>query len=487
MKKIELILIIAFSNLFFLKAQDYQTVYSDKIAYFDDQYGNVRCIRIDSVKYQTNSIYYPFSSIQQLDYDCYTPYGSSWIGKKIIIQDNRLNLFFNLNYDTIKIKTNALLNESWIAYELIDSVKIIAKVLKLDTLRFLEQTDSVKTIVFQVYDKTMTPVNSSLNNKSVLLSRNYGFIKILNFSLFPFHESPYPVKQTEQLNEYNLIGLSNPKLGIQNLTWFDVNNFNIGDELHVRYLYNRLSFEGGSYSLTKKTIYKYLDRKNYKDSIIYKIDKEESSVEIINTSDPLYTYYYDTITSKIITDTLFDKLPGESIIDGSRLYSNIMGIGFWVSKSRGYYFYYSHDSCWQFIMADGCLSTDYYYKGLGGPYYECESNFTEFTSISNELVYYKKGQESWGTPLVITNITDNKKTDPLVYPNPTDDVIWIKLNDLKEFTLFELVDINGIVVLKKQLENSNNTIKVNHITKGIYFFKILKNNNPIESGKIIIK
>lgn len=486
MKKIELIFIIAFSNLLFLEAQGYQTVYSDKVAFFNDQYGNIKCIRIDSTQYLTDSVFYPFSNIQQLDYDCYTPYGSSWIGKKILILDNGLNIFFNLNNDTVKIKTNAILNEDWIAYELQDSIKVIAKVLKHDKLEFIGLYDSVKTIGFQAYDKTMAPINHNINNKSLLLSKNYGFIKTVNFFLFPDFETFDPLEQL--FEEYDLVGLSDPKIGIQNLTWFDVNDFNIGDELHVINMYSRWAFEGGGHARTYKIIYKYMDRKNYKDSIIYKIDKELSTLERTDTWENIsYSYYHDTIISKIKTDTLFDKLPGESIIVNSGLYSNIMGNGFWLSKSPGDYYYHSYDSCWDYLLADGCLYTEYYYKGLGGPYYECFSNFTDYTSISNDLVYYKKGNESWGNPLIITSIPNNEMVDPLVYPNPSSDNIWIKLDYSGEHILFELIDIYGKVVLKKQLENTINTINVNDISKGIYIFRILNNNSLIGTGKIKLK
>jgi hypothetical protein len=105
-------------NLISLSGQNYQTVYSDRIAYFEDETGNVKCIRIDSVAGNIDSVLYPFHNIQQLDYDCFTPYGDSWIGEKIIIDTNGFNYFFNRDHDTIKIKTNALMNESWTAYHI---------------------------------------------------------------------------------------------------------------------------------------------------------------------------------------------------------------------------------------------------------------------------------------------------------------------------------------------------------------------------------
>src|SRR5674476_653602 len=106
MKMIILIILLFLSCLSNLSAQNYKTVRSDRVACFSSQDCNVKCIRIDSIGHKSDSIYYFSPNIQQLDYRCFTPYGFSWIGKKMVIKPN-LNLFFNRNNDTIFIKTNS--------------------------------------------------------------------------------------------------------------------------------------------------------------------------------------------------------------------------------------------------------------------------------------------------------------------------------------------------------------------------------------------
>jgi hypothetical protein len=83
MRPLELTLILISIPLFNGFGQNYQTVSSNRIAYFENQHKNVRSIRIDSAKYQTDSILYPFSVIQQLDYNCFSPKVASWIGEKV--------------------------------------------------------------------------------------------------------------------------------------------------------------------------------------------------------------------------------------------------------------------------------------------------------------------------------------------------------------------------------------------------------------------
>lgn len=264
-----------------LNAQDYQTVKSDRIAFFNSQYGNIKCIRIDSAIFKKDSIFYPFSNIQQLDYECFSPYSYSWIGKKVLIQSNGYNLFFNKRNDTIKINTSAKLNESWIAYELQDSIRIIAKVINHDILEFLGLHDSVKTIGFQVYDKEMTSLVHNLNDMSITISKNYGSVRMLNFSLFPNFESDF---FNEQLEYFNLIGLSKPKIGVQNLTWLDVYDFQVGDELHILYESSDWVPNFGYYT-KRKTKFKYLERLESQDSLVYRLEREESTFRRIEKWD----------------------------------------------------------------------------------------------------------------------------------------------------------------------------------------------------------
>ena len=153
MRTICLILILSVITLRVAIGQDYQTVSVNRIAYFESQY--VECLRIDSVKYQSDSVFYPFRVIQQLDYGCYSPLVASWIGAQIIVRENGINLFFNKSNDTIRINTRAALHDKWIAFNLADSIIIEATITNHDTISFLGLVDSVKTVSFQVYDKSM--------------------------------------------------------------------------------------------------------------------------------------------------------------------------------------------------------------------------------------------------------------------------------------------------------------------------------------------
>jgi hypothetical protein len=487
MKRIKISLIFVLISIISTFGQDYQTISSNRIAFFDNEYSNIKCIRIDSVKHQVDSVLFPFAAIQQLDYDCFSPLIASWIGKSVTIKDNGLNEFINKMGDTISIKANANLGDKWIAFALQDSLTIEATVLSHDTLSFLGINDSVKTIGFQSYDKDMNQRDLGLNNMQLQISKNYGFVKLFNFYLFPYFQVDYP---TEIFEEYELIGLSNPKVGVNNLTWFEVNDFQVGDELHV--LDESSCWYGNGYgsATTNKAIYKYLERTDYSDSIVYLYSRKQSiSTTWTDSSD--FKYYDDTLKTIIKLDSLFDMMPGEPIITDYETYNYYMTNESPLSKTnpRGYEsFGFGGDSCWWMILADGCLTADKYIKGLGGPYYSCTQAFC-LGGAERKLVYYKKVGDTWGSPLLITRISDiSIAKNIMIYPNPAKSNINITFsnNNYQDSYLY-IYDVQGRLQNVKHLVSNNSLINISDLSSGIYILYITDNERVLKMERLIIE
>jgi len=180
MKKLIFLLLFAI-QLVNLSAFDFQTVYSHRTTLFTNANGNVKSMRIDSVKFNGDSILYPLKNIQQLDYNCYTPYGASWLGSKIIINKS-WNYFLNAKNDTLKIKTDAKLLESWFILKK-NGISFEAIVSKFDTLTVLGVLDSVKTIKLSAYGFGV--YSNKFNHGEILLSKNFGSLKTYPLVDFP--------------------------------------------------------------------------------------------------------------------------------------------------------------------------------------------------------------------------------------------------------------------------------------------------------------
>lgn len=60
-----------------------------------------------------------------------------------------------------------------------------------------------------------------------------------------------------------------------------------------------------------------------------------------------------------------------------------------------------------------------------------------------------------------------------VYPNPTNDILFIEANTSGEVSIY---DLDGKLIMKKQIENAKNEINVSSLTTGSYVLKFLYNN-----------
>jgi hypothetical protein len=76
------------------------------------------------------------------------------------------------------------------------------------------------------------------------------------------------------------------------------------------------------------------------------------------------------------------------------------------------------------------------------------------------------------------------KQESMVYPNPGTNLLNIKstCNEME----FELININGQVVIRQMLDNNCSVINAESIKSGIYFYRLIdKKNKAIETGKWI--
>jgi len=121
------IVILLLSQSTFLSAQYYQIIRSDRTMLYGQ--GEFFAFGVDSLEViEGDSILYPFRRIDDISEDCLSPFAPSFLGYQIVIKNDGYNFLFNQNNDTIKIKTNAQLDENWVAFDIPDHPIIRAKV-----------------------------------------------------------------------------------------------------------------------------------------------------------------------------------------------------------------------------------------------------------------------------------------------------------------------------------------------------------------------
>jgi len=73
-----------------------------------------------------------------------------------------------------------------------------------------------------------------------------------------------------------------------------------------------------------------------------------------------------------------------------------------------------------------------------------------------------------------------------VFPNPATDLITIKLSNNSYNSLsYNLVDINGKILIVDHLASNQNQIDIKTLTVGSYFFNIISNGKSLKTFKII--
>jgi len=457
------------------QSNGYQSVYSHRKAYFSTDDQKIVTLKVDSCSFFNDTIMYPSRSVQLIENNCYVPDGGSCIGKRIEF-NNQWNYFFNEENDTIRIKTDAALNETWTLFHRPDFT-VLATVSRWDTAKVAEIIDSVKTITLHCFDRTMKPLESKFENETIAVSKKFGLTKALNFNLFPDLNM---ISETSVTQKIELIGLTNPSTGAYNLKWFEVFDFNVGDEFHYVESSNYL-MTGGSAN-EKKIIVRITKRENFNDSIRYTEDIQSVNNYKQNVQSDLKTTYEHYQYSEVIKkNPEFETEPGIPVFDmdsaGFRVYNQF-------NASGNADLYRKNNNCWEkVVLIDDACNKMSFSNGRGltfssGGCWEWK-NFYQV-----QQVYYKKGTTVWGSPIVINTTEPITQSFFNVYPNPANDDLFIQLNGIRDCYI-EVFDSQGKLIIYKELQSFNNQLKLRQQNKGIYFFRILKNNQPLHSGKFI--
>lgn len=467
-------------------AQNYQGVYSNRTAFFEDANHYITTLQVDSVQLDGNdSILYPMKTLLTKMNGCVNPYDGAFIGKKIKVTNSTTN-FLNYQNRYVTLNTQMNLNDSCTVYTSNDTT-IRAYVVKHDTLTFLGVTDSVKHLVFKVLKNEILPLEHHLINDTLLLSKHHGLINTKQFYFFP--EQGYDMYFINPQCNLSLIGVSNPNLGYQKPTWWDIYDFQVGDEIHIKSsTTDIISTPNSNYtrSIIQKTILSYIERLDKMDTIIYTIDRQYSKSDSTGI-----TIGHDTLFETIHDNPNFDTLiPGKPVLlNGFELTQIDALVGdhmeIYTGSDRAQ-LYKAEDSCFQEIIVDGYCSNDRYIVGLGGPYYSCMSIFGE--GYKKSLAFYKKGSTTWGTPFTISGIEDKEKSPTIaILPNPTTGEFLLQMEQNQLPARFELFTINGQKAYSSIILSNRQQININTLASGMYFYRVSTDGGKVLSGKILKK
>jgi hypothetical protein len=146
------------------------------------------------------------------------------------------------------------------------------------------------------------------------------------------------------------------------------------------------------------------------------------------------------------------------------------------------------DTCWRNLCADPSPGITTYMHGLGGPYFHQMGGWG-IPTINNKLVYYQKGETTWGTPIapnclsLINNVPEMKSSKSVVdvYPNPSINKVFIDLQNFNfENATLEIFSLEGRMLLKQSVAtNTVSEIDLQSLPSGMFVLKIRDNNQSV--------
>lgn len=401
----------------------------------------------------------------------YTYNRNTWFCSSAIkSSQNEWSIIFN--YDsvfTFKPLTNV--NNSWILYQFQNGNKIKATVDSVVFNNVISINDSVKYITLQVRDSLNNNVISNINTAQIQIAKNIGLIR---FPVLGNLISGYGPTIT-------LLGCSNPAIGLQNLTAYDVFNMEVGDEVishKVNYLISAASSE-----YTKRKVIS----KSFSNNVFYYTD----SIFTIKQIDPVSNSLYSIIQNNIVSRTIdlnainfivWSRLNNSGFLDNFNYVFPVTFNSYWDWESElcvqrkfkklGGFFVDTLGNANENI---GSWATNMVYKGLGDVYYIPPfQNFEKYIPV-----YYKKGPETCGNwvnfQYLLTGIKEEKIDFETVTIDPNPAEHFIKINNPEnEIIQLTIYDIMGKKVLENEIVNQTEIIHIEHLNNGVYMVDLNK-------------
>ena len=309
----------------------------------------------------------------------------------------------HMNFDqTFHIRQNAQPGESWQAGLGIDR-PVFGQVSEVQWETFFGLSDSVKYILFYKIADDGSTQYVPAPDRPVRISKQYGLLSGFGFRDIHMFEYDTP---------FSLRGMSAPQVGLQNPGKSDFFNLGIGDEFHV-------AVQNAMHSPPlpiqhRKSILRLTEYTLNSATQVLTLRFNAQTLSYKQPPMPALTYY-DTVfvASEIFEQTIpldeldfLDAQPGALVPVSDPWESQAVailretGLCGQLSKYTGYPAHVVDSICMQ--PYTDVNEGNAFHTGAAGPYYY---DFTFIGYSSRQLQYYRRGEESCGTPFDFTPLS----------------------------------------------------------------------------------
>ena len=484
MKRTLTILLILVSGL--SMAQNYKLFNANSKKLFTDYPSplNTYSVSFDTA-YQTgvDSVYFNYFKVCNTlfasdtcyfwGWGCFQQNIPSWIGKKIIADNNSNYQFFNLAGDTLKFGFNLNTTDTLVFYQdLTQKFKLVYQ--NSDTITVLNNIDSARFYKIIHTDLLGNIISSTLNQQNIIVAKNWGLTQFFQVDSFP-----------QVLKPLSLIGNTSPNGGLYEITNENLYDYQIGDEIQ----FNEHFFQqGGAPWLNYNRYRKYtiLNKIITTDSLKYNVAEEYFAVDSL-------ILHIDTISLNFNRSTLIGKIPFE-LFDGSTKtlkFIDYCGEKYWtyLINSNNDVIFCPYDSCWGGFDTQGppVIENTLYVLGLGIYNYDAHkfSPPPVGFGFGNSMNYFNKNGVPCGSEIKV-GIDEYSATNHKVFVNPNPASSFINITSPFEMKTITIFNLEGRQLISKQISGLNETIETKNLSEGVYFAVIQFADNTIATKKIVI-
>lgn len=271
-----------------------------------------------------------------------------------------------------------------------------------------------------------------------------------------------------------LLSLANISFAQEYPTVGGIYDYDIGDIFHISEIY-----EYGDYGTQCiESTYKNIDvlDKYYsinEDTVYYDLFIEKLEIYGEDSSYMNYVEYYPTIW----ISNLEAIKSGDTLIENPDLYNGRKTV-----RSSGFYSSGPDEESWSDAWTVGCGWT-YHYRNSWS-WATMQSHI-----YTNQLVYYKKGDEEWGEKHVIVGLQEiTNRSDINTYPNPVSNQLNVSVADnYGEFRWIYIYNAHGQLVISNPISSSDMIVDVSSLIEGIYFINLIDENGIVKGKQKILK
>ncbi len=439
--------------------------------------------------------------------DCtHSTVANNWVGRMMriehVFQTNYANIYTNAAGDSMRFWAghHYSLYDTLNVIEFPDGSKIdLVREYQFPQINAFGFSEAARPHVFHYFDSNRIEQPHIINGHQNVITWNLGYFLALNFQRFPFDTSKYI-----QAGLTRSLPPGWDFLDTLNIKTKHIFDFKLGDEFH----YEITERSGdASQNTEQKTFLRIM--------LLSHTASQTGDTLSLNwfRVKTTFTTSAGVIDTTFVIDTIGETIqlsdyPWLETQPNGFIVNSLFGAGFMDMFREDRYAGRTQKNPEDFFNYDAtnnCLSPKssttqdprhHYAVGLGQTSFFEEYANPEYNSLERELIYFQKGLQEWGDPIIFSYLLPVEEVGQIpnsikVFPNPTSGLVTLFLSKetIGEQLRIQLLNCNSMVIQSITSSSKSEEIQVDLSAQpgGIYFVKVNSESGSIFGVKRILK